>query len=374
MTEPPRLLDRVRAAIRARHYSIRTEDAYVQWIRRYILFHNKKHPSAMGAEEINEFLTALAVRDNVAASTQGQALSAILFLYKHVLHEEISWMKDLVRASKPRRLPVVFTRSEVVSILGRMSGTERLIAELLYGTGMRVIEAVRLRVKDLEFERNEVLIRDGKGAKDRVTMLPRSLAAALQEHLRTVRKLHDEDLEFGFGAVHMPHALARKYPRGARQWGWQYVFPARRLSLDPRSGETRRHHFEERLVQSAFGRALEAARIDKRSGIHSLRHSFATHLLEDGYDIRTIQELLGHSDVKTTMIYTHVLNQAGSRGVRSPLDALGRIRDEIPPVSNTAIPAAAPTTDVSVTSDAQVGAPSDSYEKLARDTGPVELV
>lgn len=320
--QPPRLLDRVRAAVRARHYSMRTEDAYVAWIRRYILFHNKKHPSAMGAEEINAFLTDLAVGQNVAASTQSQALSAILFLYRHVLNEKIDWIQDLVRAAKPKRLPVVFTRREVEQLLSGMRGTPRLIAELLYGTGMRVIEAVRLRVKDVDFERYEITVRDGKGRKDRITMLPRALAGRVREHLVEVREIHRRELEAGMGAVWMPDALERKYPNAMRQWAWQYCFPARRISLDPRSGEKRRHHFDERAVQLAFGEALRRARIEKAAGIHALRHSFATHLLEDGYDIRTIQELLGHSDVKTTMIYTHVLNKSGGRGVRSPIDAI----------------------------------------------------
>jgi integron integrase len=320
--EQPRLLDRIRMAVRTRHYSIRTEEAYVTWVRRYILFHGKKHPSAMGAEEINAFLTHLAVEKNVAASTQGQALSAILFLYREVLKEEVGWIKDVVRAAKPRRLPVVFSRREVAAILGAMDGVERLIAELLYGTGLRIIEAVRLRVKDLDFEKNEIVVRDGKGRKDRRTMLPRALAAPLAAQLERAARLHRADLETGRGVVYMPDALARKYPRAGRVWAWQYVFPAGRISVDPRSEEKRRHHFDEGLVQRAFGAALRRAGVNKAAGVHALRHSFATHLLEDGYDIRTIQELLGHADVKTTMIYTHVLNQQGGRGVRSPLDTI----------------------------------------------------
>ena len=338
MGDPPKLLDRVRMAVRARHYSLRTEDAYAGWIKRYILFHNKKHPSAMGAEEINAFLTHLAVEGNVSASTQNQALSAILFLYREVLNENVGWIGEIVRAARPRRLPVVFTREEVGRILTRMQGEQRLVGELLYGSGMRVLEAVRLRVKDLEFRRGEILVRDGKGRKDRVTMLARSLGDSLQAHLVGVRELHEHDLAAGAGAVFLPDALGRKYPNAVRQWGWQYVFPARRISVDPRSGERRRHHLDERLVQRAFSGAQKAAGVDKSGTVHSLRHSFATHLLEDGYDIRTIQELLGHADVKTTMIYTHVLNRSGGRGVRSPLDALGTLPgrgSRVTPVSAT---------------------------------------
>lgn len=344
MSDPPKLLDRVRDLVRTRHYSLRTEEAYVAWIRRFILFHNKKHPSAMGAEEINAFLTHLAVEKNVAASTQNQALSAILFLYRDVLEEEVGWIGGIVRATRPKRLPVVMEREEVAAVIGVMSGTERLIAELLYGTGLRILEALRLRVKDVDFVRNEVTVRDGKGRKDRRTMLPLSLVERLEAHLKNVRELHVRDLAYGYGAVYMPDALSRKYPNAARSWTWQYVFPAGRISLDPRgdggregaaggggAGGTgrggsvkRRHHFDERLVQRKFGEALKTTAIAKPATVHTLRHSFATHLLEDGYDIRTIQELLGHADVKTTMIYTHVLNQRGGRGVRSPLDAMGQ--------------------------------------------------
>ncbi|MGZ8797179.1 MAG: integron integrase, partial [Thermoanaerobaculia bacterium] len=337
MADPPRLLDRIRMAVRTRHYSIRTEEAYVTWARRYILFHNKKHPSAMGAEEINAFLTHLAVEKDVAASTQSQALSALLFLYKEVLQENVGWIADIVRATRPKRLPVVFTREEVVRLLGGMAGVERLVGELLYGTGLRVIEAVRLRVKDLDFARSETMVRDGKGSKDRITMLPRSLSERLAAQLARVRELHDQDMAAGMGAVYMPDALSRKYPGSGCAWAWQYVFPARRISVDPRSGERRRHHFDERLVQRSFAAALKAAAIAKAGGVHALRHSFATHLLEDGYDIRTIQELLGHADVKTTMIYTHVLNRSGGRGVRSPLDAIpihdesGHVSESVPP-------------------------------------------
>jgi integron integrase len=298
------------------------EEAYVAWIRRFIFFHGKKHPSAMGRDEIQAFLTHLAVERNVAVSTQNQALSAILFLYRDVLEEDVGWIDGIVRATRPKRLPVVLERSEVATIVRAMTGVDRLLAELLYGTGLRVLEAVRLRVKDLDFARNEVTVRDGKGRRDRRTMLPASLTARLEDQLRRTRELHDADLAYGYGSVILPDALARKYPGAARSWSWQYVFPAPRISLDPRSGERRRHHRDERQVQRAFAEALQASGIARAATVHTLRHSFATHLLEDGYDIRTIQELLGHADVKTTMIYTHVLNQRGGRGVRSPLDAI----------------------------------------------------
>ena len=326
--EPPKLLDRVRAAIRARHYSIRTEDAYVQWIKRYILFHRKRHPSSMGSVEINEYLSYLAVEKNVSASTQNQALSALLFLYREVLEEQVPWLENLIRAKRPARIPVVFTRAEVRAITARLDGVPRLLAELLYGTGMRMLEAIRLRVKDIDFSRNEITIRDGKGRKDRRTMLPASLAARLREQMEAARELHSQDRAGGWGEVYLPEALASKYPSAARQWCWQYVFPATRLSTDPRSGVIRRHHYEERYLQQKFAAALRAAGVTKHGGVHTLRHSFATHLLEDGYDIRTVQELLGHSDVKTTMIYTHVLNQRGGSGVKSPLDKMSELDEQ----------------------------------------------
>ena len=316
----PRLLDRVRVAVRARHYSIRTEEAYVAWIRRFILFHGKRHPSEMGEKEINAFLSDLAVRGRVSASTQNQALSALLFLYRAVLHKPLPDLSDVVRAKRPRRLPVVLSRAQVRSVLTRMEGTPRIVATLLYGTGMRLLEGLRLRVHDMDFALNEILIRDGKGQKDRRTMLPIGLKNVLAGHLSHVRLLHEEDLQQGGGEVYLPDALSRKYPYAARAWGWQYVFPARRSSRDPRSGNVRRHHLEESAVQRAVTRAAREAGLSKPVSCHTFRHSFATHLLEQGYDIRTIQELLGHKDVTTTMIYTHVLNQAGGRGVRSPLD------------------------------------------------------
>jgi integron integrase len=319
--EPPRLLDRLRDAIRARHYSIRTEDAYVSWVRRYILFHGKRHPAEMGKAEVNAFLTHLAVRGNVAASTQNQALSAILFLYQAVLEQPLDWIDDLVRAKKPQRLPVVLTRDEAGAVVGCLEGVPRLLGILLYGAGLRLLEALRLRVKDVDFGRNEIMVRDGKGQKDRVTMLAAAAQPMLAAQLKRVRRLHQHDLAQGLGRVYLPFALAEKYPKADAAWGWQYVFPAGRLSWDPRSGVKRRHHLDESEVQRAMKRAVEAAGLAKPATCHSLRHSFATHLLEDGYDIRTVQELLGHQDVSTTMIYTHVLNRGG-RGVRSPADGL----------------------------------------------------
>jgi integron integrase len=317
----PKLLDQVRSKIRLKHYSIRTEQAYSDWIKRFILFHHKKHPAEMGATEVEQFLSHLAVNGNVAASTQNQAKSALLFLYKEVLELELPWLDNVERAKAPKRLPVVLNRNEVQAILTRLEGTHWLIASLLYGTGMRIMECLRLRVKDVDFTRREILIRDGKGAKDRVTMLPVSLVNVLQTHLTKVRLLHESDLNKGFGAVYLPYALERKYLNANREWGWQYVFPAAKLSTDPRTQQTRRHHVQEQAVQRAIKQAVRDADLTKPATPHTFRHSFATHLLEGGYDIRTVQELLGHSDVSTTMIYTHVLNKGG-RGVNSPLDSL----------------------------------------------------
>lgn len=316
---PPKLLDQVRDRIRVKHYSIRTETQYVQWIKRFILFHDKRHPQEMGAAEVEAFLTHLAVEGKVSASTQNQALSALLFLYKEVLLIDLPWLDNVVRAKQPQRLPTVLTRTEVRSVLTRMSGIHGLMANLLYGTGMRLMECVRLRVKDVDFERGEILIRDGKGAKDRVTMLPESLAGPLQAHLLQRRALFDDDTRLGKVSVYLPDALARKYPNAATDWAWQYIFPAGSFSIDPRSGIERRHHIDEKLLQRAMKKAVQASGIAKLATPHTLRHSFATHLLDSGYDIRTVQELLGHKDVQTTMIYTHVLNKGG-RGVRSPLD------------------------------------------------------
>ncbi len=301
-----------------KHYSIRTEQAYVNWIKRYIYFHNVRHPAEMGAPEVQAFLTHLAVEENVAASTQNQALSALLFLYKTVLCQDLGPI-DAMRAKKPKRLPSVLTKEEVHRVLGHLSGTHLLMAKLLYGSGLRLMECLRLRVKDLDFAHRQILVCDGKGEKDRVTMLPESLVSPLQDHLRIVKRTHEEDLAKGYGAVYLPYALERKYPNAEREWIWQYVFPANRLSVDPRSGIVRRHHIHESSLQKAVRAAAQATGIPKRISPHTFRHSFATHLLEAHYDIRTVQELLGHKNVKTTMIYTHVLNRGGLT-VRSPLD------------------------------------------------------
>lgn len=319
---PPRLFDRVQQALRVRHYSLRTEEAYIAWIRRFILFHNKRHPSSMGAEEINAYLTHLAVEGHVSASTQNQALSAILFLYNKVLEEDIGRLGEVIRAHKPRRLPVVLTREEVTRILARLEGTWWLMGMMLYGSGLRQIECLRLRVKDVDVKRREIRVRDGKGGKDRVTTLPESIEARLAAHLERLRVLAAEDGANCVAGVWLPDALARKYPNAGREWAWQWLFPARKLSVDPRSGIRRRHHVHEKGLQRAVRAATLASGATKRVTCHTFRHSFATHLLEDGYDIRTIQELLGHADVATTMIYTHVLNRPGSRGVLSPADRL----------------------------------------------------
>jgi integron integrase len=317
----PKLLDRVRDALRVRHMSLRTEKSYVNWIRRYILFHAKKHPKEMGEAEINAFLTHLAVEHRVSASTQTQALCALLFLYRTVLGREVGELEGLVRARRRRKLPVVLTQEEVKSVLSRLQGDDRLFLSLLYGTGMRLAEALRLRVKDIDFSYDQIVVRDGKGAKDRVTMLPASLKSELAAHLKKVKRLHEADLREGRGKVHLPYALDRKYPGAAGEWGWQYAFPAPTFSQDPRSGERRRHHLHERGIQRAFHAAVREAGIVKPATCHTLRHSFATHLLMSGYDIRTVQEILGHKSVQTTMIYTHVLNRGG-RGVQSPIDRL----------------------------------------------------
>lgn len=317
--QQPRLLEQLREKIRYKHYSIRTEHAYVDWVRRFILFHGKRHPAEMGAREVEGFLTHLAVKGNVAASTQNQAKSALLFLYRELLDSELPWLDGVQSAKRPQRLPVVLSEEEVAALLDRMSDTAGVIARLLYGSGLRLLEAARLRVKDLDLERLEILVRDGKGAKDRVTMVPESLREPLRAQLEVARALHRRDLQNGYGEVYLPYALARKYPSAAKEWMWQYVFPADRISRDPRSGAKRRHHFDGQQVERAMRLALREAGIHKPATPHSLRHSFATHLLQSGYDIRTVQELLGHRDVSTTMIYTHVLNRGG-RGVRSPLD------------------------------------------------------
>ncbi len=320
-TPPPKLLDSLRHAIRLRHYSIRTEDTYVDWVRRLILFHNKRHPNELGAAEVTAFLTHLAVDRGVAPSTQNQAKSAILFLYRVVLNAQLPWLDEIVAAHDRRRLPVVLTSGEVRGLLHELSGTTGLVASLLYGTGMRLLEVLRLRAKDVGFERREILVRDGKGGKDRVTVLPENLILPLQQQMSRTRALHDRDIAAGFGQVWLPDALSVKYQSAPRAWGWQWVFPSAVRSADPRDGSIRRHHLNEATVQKAVAGAARRAGIVKPCSPHVLRHSFATHMLQAGYDIRTVQELLGHSDVSTTMIYTHVMNRGG-RGVRSPLDQI----------------------------------------------------
>jgi len=315
----PRLLDRVRDKIRVKHYSIRTEQAYVDWIKRFIRFHGKQHPVELGPVEVEAFLTHLAVAGNVAAATQNQAKSALLFLYREVLGAALPWLSGIAPAKAPIRLPVVLTRAEVDRMLHCLKGTHHLFGCLLYGTGMRIMEGVRLRIKDVDFAQHQIVVRDGKGAKDRMTMLPRGVERPLRHHLARVRELHAGDLAAGHGAVWLPHALARKYANAAREWGWQFVFPAAALSADPRTGCVRRHHLGDQAFQRAMRQAVRDAGVDKPATPHTLRHSFATHLLDAGYDIRTAQELLGHSDVATTMIYTHVLNRGGL-SVVSPLD------------------------------------------------------
>lgn len=321
MPEPaPKLLDQVRHILRTKHYSIRTEEAYTDWIKRFILFHHKQHPQTLNSPDIEAFLTHLAVDQRVAASTQDQALSAVLFLYREVLRQELLYPIDAVRAKQPTHLPTVLSKAEVSRLLSRLSDPYELMAKLLYGCGLRLMECVRLRVKDVDFDQHQIVIRSGKGQKDRDTLLPDSLIAPLQRQLRYAKALHDNDLERGYGRVHLPFALERKYPNANREWGWQYVFPSHKLSPDPRAGQMRRHHLDETGLQKAVKAAARAAGIDKPVGCHTLRHSFATHLLEAGYDIRTIQELLGHRSVQTTMIYTHVIKRGGL-AVRSPLDA-----------------------------------------------------
>jgi len=313
------LLEQVREAVRTRHYSIRTEEAYIRWIREYILFFDKRHPAELGAKEVSAFVSHLAVNRNVASSTQNQALSALLFLYREVLDLPIGWVEDVERAKRPKRLPVVFTREEVRAVLSHMRAETWLMASLLYGSGLRLMECVRLRVKDVDFAQFQITVREGKGDKDRITMLPPSLVQPLERQLERAKALHEMDVREGFGHVYLPYALARKYPNADREWGWQYAFPARQRSVDPRSGREQRHHIAETALQKAVRVAVKGAGITKLGSCHTLRHSFATHLLEAGYDIRTIQELLGHADVQTTMIYTHVLNKGG-KGVKSPLE------------------------------------------------------
>jgi integron integrase len=315
----PKLLDRVRWHLRVKHYSIRTEQAYVDWIRRFILFHHKRHPNEMGEREITEFLTHLAVDKHVAASTQNQAFAAVLFLYQQVLERKLDFIDNVQRVTRLAKIPVVFTRTEAHAVLKRLHGENQLMAELLYGAGLRLMECVRLRVKDIDFGYNQITVRDGKGLRQRVTLLPQRLRRPLQLHLTHVRALHQRDLACDGGKVHLPFALERKYPNANKSWPWQYVFPAAKLSIDPQSGERRRHHVSEKNLQNAVKRAIYEANVSKTASCHTFRHSFATHLLENGQDIRTVQDLLGHRDVSTTMIYTHVLNKPGL-AIRSPLD------------------------------------------------------
>jgi len=319
--QQPKLLDRLREALRSRHYSRRTEQSYCHWVKRFIFFHHVRHPADMAEPEINAFLTHLAIKERVSASTQNQALSALLFLYRHVLSREIGDLGEVIRARRPKWLPVVLTREEVKTVLGHLAGDKRIMASLMYGAGLRLMECLRLRVQDIDFARNEIIVRDGKGAKDRVTMLPESLKATLQEHLRVVKTIHEQDLTDGWGRVQMPHALDRKYPGAPAEWRWQWVFPQENRWRNASTREEGRHHIDESLVQRAVKDAVRSAGIVKRATCHTFRHSFATHVLEAGYDMRTVQELLGHQDVRTTMIYTHVLNRGG-KGVRSPADTL----------------------------------------------------
>ncbi|WP_456377740.1 integron integrase [Thiolapillus sp.] len=315
-------LTEVADAIRTRHYSIRTEQAYIDWIRRFILFHGKRHPRDMNEKDVAVFLTYLAVQRNVAASTQNQALNALVFMYKEVLEKPLDPnIKGIAYAKRPKKLPVVLTREEVTKLLSQLEGTQWLVACLLYGSGLRLIESLRLRVMDLDFSRRAIFVRNGKGAKDRVVTLADELLLPLQRHLQNVKTCHERDLESGFGCVYLPHALARKYPNACREWAWQYVFPARRRSIDPRSNSERRHHIDASVIQKAVNVAVKRAGIHKKASCHTLRHSFATHLLERGMDIRTVQEQLGHKDVRTTQIYTHVLNRGGM-AVRSPLSGV----------------------------------------------------
>ena len=326
----PKLLGQVRGAVALRHYSKRTEQAYVSWIRRFVLFHNKRHPRDMGEAEVTAFLSFLVEKRHVSGSTQNQALAALLFLYREVLGVELPWLDGLVRAKRPKGLPTVFSRDEVVAILSRMSGLTCLMATLIYGSGMRLSECCGMRVKDLDFGQGKILVRRGKGNRDRFTLLPKVLVRPLQEHLKRVKAVHDADLAAGAGWVELPEALARKYPRASRDWAWQWVFPATRTYFEPVSRVRRRHHLDPGVLQRAVGDALQESGVPKHGGPHTFRHSFATHLLEDQYNIRTVQELLGHQDVSTTMQYTHVLNE-GYAAIRSPLDRLA-----LPGVDSTA--------------------------------------
>lgn len=359
--QQPKLLDQLRREIRMRHYSIRTERSYVDWVHRYILFHNKRHPLEMGPAEITAFLSYLATDLNVAASTQNQACCAIVFLYKRVLDKDLPALGEIVRAKKPARLPVVLSAEETASVLSGLSGLHRLMGDMLYGTGMRIVELIRLRVKDVDFNRRMITVRDGKGQKDRIAILPSELVPELKAHLEGCRSVHEQDLANGTGTVHLPFALARKYPNANKEWGWKYLFPAHKLSVDPRSGITQRHHIYESVLQKALKEATRASGVAKPVHAHTMRHSFATHLLEAGHDIRTVQKLLGHKDVRTTMIYTHVMEN-GICSVKSPLARVRLIQQEritaaaaiqegrevsLPSVSNGPLTAVPPQSSIS---------------------------
>jgi len=317
----PRLIEELRQALRSKHYSRRTEQSYCNWVNRFLRFHRMRHPDKMGEAEINAFLSHLALRRKVSASTQNQALSAILFLYKRVLKKEIGILGDVIRARRPKHLPIVMTREEVSEVLSRLEGQVWLMCSLMYGAGLRLTECLGLRVQDIDFGANQIIVRSGKGFKDRVTVLPQAAKGALVDHLRDVRQVHERDLAEGYGRTPLPYALAKKYPRADRQWRWQFVFPQKHRWVNRQTGDQGRYHVDESIVQKAVKVAVADAGLTKRVSCHVLRHSFATHLLEDGYDIRTVQELLGHKDVRTTMVYTHVLNRGG-KGVRSPMDSI----------------------------------------------------
>ncbi len=319
--KPTKLIDQLCLAIRAKRYSIRTEKSYANWVKRYILFHNKRHPKEMGEVEVMQFINSLVFNRNVAASTQNQALCAILFLYKEVLETDLSWVENINWSKRPKRLPVVFTVEEVRKVLTLIDGQQLLMASLLYGSGLRLMECLRLRIQDIDFGYHQVMVRDGKGQKDRNTILPTHLEVGLRRQIDKVKIIHNQELSIGFGGVYLPDALERKYPNAAYEFRWQYLFPADKKSKDPRSGIRRRHHLSRNYLQTAVKNSVNKAGIIKRGTCHTFRHSFATHLLEAGYDIRTVQELLGHKDIRTTMIYTHVLNRGG-RGVVSPFDNL----------------------------------------------------
>jgi integron integrase len=318
-SKPKKLLDQVSETLRTKHYAYRTEQTYLDWIKRYIIFHKKRHPKDMGANEIREFIAYLATERKVAASTQNQALSAIIFLYRMVLEQDIILPPGLVNPSRPKRLPTVLTHAEAMSVINHMRGTPRLMTKILYGSGLRLMECMRLRVKDIDFENHQIIVRGGKGDDDRLTILPDSVAIEIKHILQDVKALHDKDLREGYGETALPNALGVKYKNAGKEWAWQYIFPASQRSIDPLSGVIRRHHLDEGVLQKAIRNAAQLVKIDKPVTPHTFRHSFATQLLQNGYDIRTVQELLGHKDVKTTMIYTHVL-QRGARAVKSPLD------------------------------------------------------